>query len=78
VVWYRGKSITIELKSRQGVCSPAQRMARERLLRADVEWWECRSANGAMRAPAESGVRFSEIVNDDGTIECWQQPEFAD
>jgi hypothetical protein len=23
LVWYRGRSITIELKSRQGVCSPA-------------------------------------------------------
>jgi hypothetical protein len=33
LVWYCGKSITIELKSRQGKCSPSQRLAREALLR---------------------------------------------
>jgi hypothetical protein len=28
LVWYRGRSITIELKSRRGQCSPSQRAAR--------------------------------------------------
>jgi hypothetical protein len=37
LVWYHGKSITIELKSRRGQCSRSQRAARERLLRAGVE-----------------------------------------
>jgi hypothetical protein len=78
IVWYRGRTIAIELKSRQGVCSPAQRMAREGLLRAGVEWWECRSTNAVMWALAESGVKFREIVNDDGTVERWQQPQLAD
>jgi hypothetical protein len=78
LVWYRGRTITIELKSRQGACNPAQRIARERLKRAGVEWWECRSAKAAMWALAESGVQFREIVNDDGTIERWQRPELAD
>jgi hypothetical protein len=78
LVWYRGRTITIELKSRQGVCNPAQRIARERLLRADVEWWESCSANGVMWALAASGVGFRDIADDDGTIERWQQPELAD
>ena len=48
LVSYRGKSITIELKSRRGQCSPSQRAAREALLRAGVQWWVCRSARAAM------------------------------
>jgi hypothetical protein len=49
--------------------------AREGLLRAGALWWVCRSANTAMWALAQSGVRFREIVHEDGTIERWQQPE---
>ena len=33
LVWYRGKSITIELKSRRGQCSPSQRLARAAAMR---------------------------------------------
>jgi len=47
----------------------------ERLLRSGARWWVCRSANAAMWALAKSGVRFRTLINDDGTIECWQQPE---
>jgi hypothetical protein len=78
IVWYCGRTITIELKSRHGVCGPAQREKRERLLCAGVEWWECRTANAAMWALAASGVKFREIVHEDGTVERWQQPELAD
>ena len=35
LVWYLGHSITIELKSRRGQCSPSQRAVREALLRHD-------------------------------------------
>jgi hypothetical protein len=35
----------------------------------------CRSANAAMWALAVPGVRFRTLNNDDGTIECWQQPK---
>jgi hypothetical protein len=75
LVWYRGKSIAIELKSRRGQCSRSQRLVRERLLRAGVQWWVCRSANAAMWALAQSGVPFRTIVHEDGKIERWQQPE---
>jgi hypothetical protein len=77
LVWHRGKSITIELKSRQGRCSQSQRVMREKLLCAGAQWWVCRSANAAMWALHKSGVRFREIVNDDGTMETWQQPRLA-
>ena len=74
LVWYRGKSITIELKSRRGQCSRSQRLVRERLLRAGAQWWVCRSANAAMWALARSGVRFRTLTNDDGSRERWQPP----
>ena len=75
LVWYRGKSITIELKSRRGQCSPSQRLARELLLRAGAQWCVCRSANAAMWSLYNSGVPFRTIVHEDGTIERWQQPK---
>jgi hypothetical protein len=37
LVWYRGKSITIELKSRRGQCSQSQRLMRERYC-ARTQW----------------------------------------
>jgi hypothetical protein len=37
LVWYRGKSIGLELKSRRGQCSRSQRLAREALLRAGAQ-----------------------------------------
>jgi hypothetical protein len=75
LVWYRGKSIGLELKSRRGQCSPSQRTVREALLRAGAQWWVCRSAHAAMWALRKSGVKFRTIVHEDGTIECWQQPK---
>jgi hypothetical protein len=72
LVWYRGKSITIELKSRHGQCSRSQRLAREALLRAGAQWWVCRSAQAAMWALAQSGVTFRTLVHNDGTLERWQ------
>jgi hypothetical protein len=75
LVWYPGGSITIELKSRRGQCSPSQRAVREALLRAGAQWWVCRSATAAMWALRESGVPFRTIVHEDGTIERWQQPK---
>ena len=39
LVWYRGKSIAIELKSRRGQCIRSQRLVRDGLLRAGAYWW---------------------------------------
>jgi hypothetical protein len=77
LVWYRRKSITIEMKSQAGRCSAAQRSAREALIRAGAEWWVCRTARAAMWALKRSGVRFRQIVREDGLTERWRQPKLA-
>jgi hypothetical protein len=77
LILHRGKLVTLELKSRQGKCSASQRAAREALLRAGAEWWECRSAHAAMWALRKSGVRFRTLVHEDGTTERWRQPRLA-
>src|SRR6516165_1668023 len=44
VIVYRGKLITIEMKSPRGggQCRPAQRVCREQLLKAGIKaWWQC-------------------------------------
>lgn len=74
LVLYRRKPIGIELKSRNGKCSPAQRLVRKALLRAGARWWVARSARAAMWALGKSGLRFRTALNDAGTLECWQQP----
>ena len=75
LVWYRGKSIGLELKSRRGQCSRSQRAVREAMLRAGAQWWVCRSARAAMWALRKSRVPFPTTSNDAGTLECWQQPK---
>jgi VRR-NUC domain len=77
LVWYRRKSITIEMKSRSGRCSAAQRAAREALIGAGAEWWVCRTASAAMWALERSGVRFRELVHPDGRTQRWRQPRLA-
>jgi hypothetical protein len=74
LILYRGKLITIELKSMGGRCTPSQRAAREALLRAGADWFECRSANAVMQVVVrEAGVPLNMIAHSDG-IECWRQP----
>src|SRR6516162_6524336 len=75
-IWilYCGRLITIELKSKGGRCTPSQRAAREALLRAGADWFECRSANAVMHAVCEAGVPLRMIARSDGVIECWRQP----
>jgi hypothetical protein len=74
LVWHRGKSITIEMKSRGGRCSPAQRAVRAALLGAGCQWWVCKSAHAAMWALKESGVKFRVFVHSEGEVERWRQP----
>ena len=73
-ILYCGRLITIELKSKGGRCTPSQRAAREALLRAGADWFECRSANAVMWVLHEEGVPFQMIARSGGVIECWRRP----
>jgi hypothetical protein len=50
--------IFIELKSRGGVASKAQKQVRAELLPAGAEWWMARSARAAMMVLHLSGLPF--------------------
>ena len=58
LVLYRGKLIFIELKSRRGVASKAQKQIRLELLPCGATWWMARSAPAAMMALRLEGVIF--------------------
>jgi hypothetical protein len=75
IIWYRGRTVCVELKGPYGQCRPAQRLVREQMLRAGIKaWWQCRTAESAMWAIAKSGLKFRAIVHEDGSLESWQQP----
>lgn len=57
VIW-RGKPIFVELKSRAGVASKAQKQVRLEMLAAGATWWLARSARAALMALHLSGVVF--------------------
>jgi hypothetical protein len=57
VIW-RGIPIFVELKSRAGVASKAQKQIRAELLPAGATWWMARSARAALTALYLSGVVF--------------------
>jgi hypothetical protein len=58
LVIYRGKPIFVELKSRAGVASKAQKQIRAEMLSAGADWWLARSARAALMALHLSGVVF--------------------
>jgi hypothetical protein len=70
-----GLFVAIELKSSAGTLGPAQREARLKILASGGLWWLCKSANSAMWALAESGVKFRENEREGGAVERWEQPE---
>jgi len=59
LIWHRGRTVGLELKSLLGRVSPAQREVRLGLLCAGVEWWCCRTATAALTALHRSGVPLS-------------------
>lgn len=63
-----GKPIFVELKSRRGVASEAQKQVRAEMLPAGAEWWLARTARAAMMALQLSGVVFRR---------SWKPPRLA-
>ena len=76
VIW-RGKPIFIELKSRAGVASKAQKQVRLELLPAGAVWWMARSARAAMTALHLEGVVFRREWKKPPRLQPWEGP-FAD
>jgi hypothetical protein len=74
LVWYRGKSIAIELKAPGGRCTPSQLATREALIKARVTWWLCLSARSALVALRRSNVKFRTVVREDGATVTWRAP----
>jgi hypothetical protein len=68
--------VFLELKSRRGVASKAQKQARAEMLPAGAVWWMARSANAAMMALHLSGVPFRQPWQPP-PLEPWEGP-FAD
>ena len=58
LVIFRQKPIFVELKSRAGVATKAQKQIRLEMLPAGATWWMARSARAAMMALHLSGVVF--------------------
>jgi len=68
--------VFVELKSRRGVATKAQKQARAELLPAGAAWWMARSANAAIMALHLSGVQFLKLWQPP-QLEPWEGP-FAD
>jgi hypothetical protein len=68
--------VFLELKSRRGVASKAQKQARAEMLPAGAVWWMARSANAAMMALHLSGVPFLKPWQPE-PLGSWEGP-FAD
>jgi hypothetical protein len=68
--------IFIELKSRRGVASKAQKQLRLEMLPAGAQWWMARSARAAMMALHLSGVVFRRKL-EPPQLQPWEGP-FAD
>ncbi|MBO0758492.1 MAG: hypothetical protein J2P54_21790, partial [Bradyrhizobiaceae bacterium] len=58
LVLSNGKTVFVELKSRRGVASKAQKPIRAQLLPVGAEWWMARTARAAMTALQRYGVVF--------------------
>ena len=76
LVIYRGKPIFVELKSRAGVATKAQKQVRAELLPAGAVWWMARSGRAALMALQLSGVVFSRRWKPP-LLKPWEGP-FAD
>ena len=76
LVIFRQKPIFVELKSRAGVATKAQKQLRLEMLPAGADWWLVRSARAALMALHLSGVVFRRPW-EPPRLEPWEGP-FAD
>jgi hypothetical protein len=76
LVIFRQKPIFVELKSRAGLASKAQKQIRLEMLPAGADWWLARSARAALMALHLSGVGFRRQWKPP-RLKLWEGP-FAD
>jgi len=72
LVWHRGRSIGIEVKSLFGRVSAAHRQVRDAMLKVGVQWWCCRTATAALTVLYWAGVPLSEWKPP--PLEAWEEP----
>ena len=58
MVVFRQRPVFVEVKSRAGIASKAQKQVREELVAAGATWWLVRSARAALMALRLAGVEF--------------------
>jgi hypothetical protein len=68
--------VFVELKSRRGVATKAQKQIYAEMLPAGAKWWLARSARAALTALHRSGVAFRQLWKPP-RLEPWEGP-FAD
>jgi hypothetical protein len=66
--------VWIELKSRSGMATPAQKRFREEVLASGAKWWMCRSVRAVMVALQRSGVPFRRQWEPSGPLQEWEGP----
>jgi hypothetical protein len=77
LILHKGKLIGLEMKSRIGRVSRAQKEVRLEMLRAGGMWWLCRTARSALVALHRSGVSFRTHAGrrwKPPVLEPWEQP----
>jgi hypothetical protein len=74
MIVYRQRSIFIEMKSRAGIASKAQKRVRAELVAAGAQWWMARSAVAALVALHRSGVEFRRPWKPPANLRPWEGP----
>jgi hypothetical protein len=77
LILHKGKLIGLEMKSRSGRVSRAQKEVRLEMLRAGGIWWLCRGARSGLVALHRSGVRLSTHAGrrwKPPVLEPWEEP----
>jgi hypothetical protein len=74
MIVFRQRSIFIEMKSRAGTASKAQKQVRAELVAAGAQWWMARSAVAALVALHRSGVAFRRPWKPPADLRPWEGP----
>jgi hypothetical protein len=74
LILHKGKLIGLEMKSRIGRVSRAQKEVRLEILRAGGIWWLCRNCRSALVALHRSGVSYTNRRWTPPALEPWEEP----